>query len=74
MTVLQYRIYILQLYVATCIITLIITHMMQDLEVSLKAWEEKQRSSGSQTKQPTLLADEELPLLATLAATVSAFS
>ncbi|KAK4300108.1 hypothetical protein Pmani_027673 [Petrolisthes manimaculis] len=42
----------------------------RDLEVSLKAWEEKQRSSGSQTKQPTLLADEELPLLATLAATV----
>ncbi|XP_063611612.1 LOW QUALITY PROTEIN: diacylglycerol kinase eta-like [Penaeus indicus] len=34
----------------------------RDLEVSLKAWEEKQRSSGSQAKEPTLLADEELPV------------
>ncbi|XP_050725765.1 diacylglycerol kinase eta-like isoform X3 [Eriocheir sinensis] len=43
----------------------------RDLEVSLKAWEEKQRSLGSQTKQLTLLADEELPVLAMLATTVS---
>lgn len=42
----------------------------RDLEVSLKAWEEKQRSIGNQTKQPTLLADEELPILAVLASTV----
>lgn len=44
--------------------------VLQDLEVSLKAWEEKQRSLGSQTKQLTLLADEELPVLAMLATTV----
>ncbi|XP_042219115.1 diacylglycerol kinase eta-like isoform X2 [Homarus americanus] len=43
----------------------------RDLEVSLKAWEEKQRSSGSQTEQLTLLADEELPVLASLASTVA---
>ncbi|XP_045624298.2 diacylglycerol kinase delta isoform X2 [Procambarus clarkii] len=43
----------------------------RDLEVSLKTWEEKQRSSGSQTKQLTLLADEELPILATLASSVA---
>ncbi|XP_053652287.1 diacylglycerol kinase delta isoform X3 [Cherax quadricarinatus] len=43
----------------------------RDLEVSLKAWEEKQRSSGSQTKQLTLLADEELPVLATIASSVA---
>ncbi|KAG0728262.1 Diacylglycerol kinase eta [Chionoecetes opilio] len=42
----------------------------RELEVTLKAWEEKQRSSGSQTKQLTLLADEELPILATLAASI----
>lgn len=43
----------------------------QDLEVSLKAWEEKQRISGSHTKQLTLLADEELPVLAALSSSVS---
>ncbi|XP_071543284.1 diacylglycerol kinase delta isoform X2 [Panulirus ornatus] len=43
----------------------------RDLEVSLKAWEEKQRSIGSQTKQLTLLADEELPLLTMLASSVA---
>ncbi|XP_047501836.1 diacylglycerol kinase eta-like, partial [Penaeus chinensis] len=43
----------------------------RDLEVSLKAWEEKQRSSGSQAKEPSLLADEELPVLAALATVVS---
>ncbi|MPC33940.1 Diacylglycerol kinase eta [Portunus trituberculatus] len=43
----------------------------RDLEVSLKAWEEKQRSLGSHTKQLTLLADEELPVLATLATLVA---
>lgn len=44
--------------------------VLQDLEVSLKAWEEKQRSLGSHPKQLTLLADEELPVLAMLATTV----
>lgn len=54
----------MSIYVDVCCLVL------QDLEVSLKAWEEKQRSLGSQTKQLTLLADEELPVLAMLATTV----
>lgn len=43
----------------------------RDLDVSLKAWEEKIKSQGKQCKQPTILKDEELPRLAGLALVVS---
>ncbi|CAL4124818.1 unnamed protein product, partial [Meganyctiphanes norvegica] len=43
----------------------------RELEVSLKAWEERQRSCGSQAKQPSLITDEELPILQGLSMVVS---
>ncbi|KAL7648929.1 UNVERIFIED_CONTAM: hypothetical protein RMT77_000864 [Armadillidium vulgare] len=39
----------------------------RELEVSLKAWEEKLQSQGRQTKQPSLLTDEEIHCLTSLA-------
>lgn len=42
----------------------------RDLDVSLKAWQEKLKSQGKQDKQPTILKDEEVPRLAGLSLVV----
>ncbi|KAA0185966.1 hypothetical protein HAZT_HAZT009719 [Hyalella azteca] len=42
----------------------------RDLDVSLKAWQEKLKAQGKQDKQPTILQDEELPRLAGLSLVV----